>query len=203
MFRKLFQKLHNPHNLTRIYHARDSARHGDTFGDYSYGRLTLKRWGEQKDKHARLHVGRYCAFANDITIMLGGNHRTDWGTTYPFSDFSEQWPEAKGLPSTLWTRGDVVIGSDVWIGAGATILSGVTIGHGAVIGTRAVVTRDVPPYAIVAGNPASVMRLRFSEAQIAALLANPWWEKPRDEVARLIPLLQSERIDDLIGALQI
>lgn len=198
MFRKLIQRLQNPHNLTRIYYTSDMAKHGDTIGDYSYGRLTLRRWGEG----ARLHVGAYCAFANDITIMLGGNHRTDWGTTYPFSDFAELWPEAKGLPSTLWSRGDVVIGSDVWIGAGATILSGVSIGHGAVIGTRAVVSRDVPPYAIVAGNPASVMKLRFSETQIAALLATPWWEKPRDEVAALIPLLQSERIDELIAALQ-
>jgi acetyltransferase-like isoleucine patch superfamily enzyme len=197
MIRKLIQRYQNPHNLTRIFHAVDSARHGDTFGDHSYGRLTLKRWGQG----TQLHVGRYCSFANDITILLGGNHRTDWGTTYPFSDLTEQWPEAKGLPSTLWSRGNVLIGSDVWIGAGAMILSGVNIGHGAVVGARAVVTRDVPPYAIVVGNPATVTKLRFSDTQIAALLAYPWWDRPRDEVVRLIPLLQCERIDDLIAAL--
>lgn len=197
MIRRLLHKLRNPHNLTRIYHARDTARFGDTFGDYSYGRLTIRRWGEG----AKLQIGTYCAIADGVTVLLGGNHRTDWGSTYPFSDFPDLWPEARGLTTTLWSRGDVTIGSDVWIGAGATILSGVTIGHGAVIGTRALVTKDVPPYAIVAGNPAEVMKLRFKEAQIASLLASPWWERPRADVARLVPLLQSERIDELIEAL--
>lgn len=177
----------NPHNLTRLHHAREIARYGHEIGDYSYGRLTIRSWGEG----ARLRIGRFCSFANGITIFLGGNHRTDWVTTYPFSDLTDLWPEMAGRPSTVTSRGEVVIGSDVWIGSGATILSGVTIHPGAVVAARAVVSRDVPPYTIVRGNPAEPGRPRFDEATVAALLDLAWWDLPRDAIAELAPWLQS------------
>lgn len=195
--RRLLQRLGNPYNLTAVHLARGIARHGDTVGEASYGRPAVRRWGEG----ARLQVGRYCSFADGVTIFLGGQHRTDWGTTYPFSDFREQWPSAAGLPSTLWSRGDVRIGSDVWIGSGATILSGVTIGNGAVIGARALVSRDVAPYAIAVGNPAVETRLRFTPMQVARLLETAWWNLPRETIAMLIPLLQSADIDALLERL--
>jgi acetyltransferase-like isoleucine patch superfamily enzyme len=192
--KKLQERWTNPHNLTRLHHAAEIARFGHEIGDYSYGRLRIRSWG----KGTKLRIGRFCSFADGVTIFLGGSHRTDWVTTYPFSDFEGLWPEAVGLPSTLTTRGDVSIGSDIWIGAGATILSGVNIGHGAVVATQAVVSRDVPPYAIVAGNPAKVVKLRFGEATIAALLDLAWWDLPREKIAKLIPLLQSGDVEAVI-----
>jgi carbonic anhydrase/acetyltransferase-like protein (isoleucine patch superfamily) len=100
------------------------------------------------------------------------------------------------------TRGDVTIGHDVWLGSQAMIMSGVTIGHGAVVAARAVVTRDVPPYAIVAGNPARAMRLRLPEAQVEALLASRWWELPPERISALLPLLMSDRVDELMAAVR-
>ena len=146
---------------------------------------------------ARLTIGRYGSIADGVEILLGGNHRTDWVTTYPFPALPGLWPEAAGIAGSHTTRGDVVIGHDVWLGSQAMILSGVTIGTGAVVAARAVVTRDVPPYAIAGGNPARVLRMRFEEAEIASLLASRWWELPREDVLQLMPILMSGRVADL------
>jgi carbonic anhydrase/acetyltransferase-like protein (isoleucine patch superfamily) len=91
----------------------------------------------------------------------------------------------------------------VWLGSGAIILSGITIGHGAVVAAQAVVTRDVPPYAIVGGNPAKIIRHRFDEATVAALLEARWWDLPREKIATLIPLLQSDRTRELVAAVRV
>lgn len=189
-----FRRWRNPHNLTRLHHASEVGRGGHEIGDFSYGRLHIRSWGEG----SRLTIGSYCSFADGVTIFLGGNHRTDWISTYPFSDFPVLWPEMTGFASTLSTRGDVKIGSDVWVGAGATILSGVGIGHGAVIGARALVVKDVAPYAVVGGNPAAVLKLRFDEATISALVDLAWWDLPRHAVARLGPFLQSGDVEALL-----
>ena len=103
-----------------------------------------------------------------------------------------------GHPST---RGDVIIGNDVWLGSGCTIMSGVKIGDGAVIAANSTVTKDVPSYAIFAGNPAKVVKYRFTDKQIKELLANPWWEKTDQEIKELLPLLCSNNIDDFITKL--
>ena len=95
-----------------------------------------------------------------------------------------------------------MIGHDVWLGSGAMILSGVTIGHGAVVAAHALVTKDVPPYAIVGGNPARIIRYRFDDRTVSALLASAWWDLPKDQVAGLIPLLQSDRIPELVEAVR-
>jgi acetyltransferase-like isoleucine patch superfamily enzyme len=187
----LIERWRNPHNLTRIHHEREARRFGDTFGDFSYGRLTIRRWQGRGQVQGRLHVGPFCSIADGVTVFLGGNHRTDWLSTYPFSDFPDLWPEMAGKPSTLNSRGDVRIGADVWLGAGATILSGVTIGPGAVVAARAVVTRDVPAYSIVAGNPGQVVKDRFAPDIAARLVASAWWERPVVEVRRLAPLLHA------------
>lgn len=188
----------NPHNQTRLHLANLVARRPGqiTIGAYSYGRPKVRF----PESGAKLTIGRYCSIADGIEIMLGGNHRTEWATTYPFPAMSGLWPDAAGLAGADVSRGDVVIGSDVWLGSQALILSGVGIGHGAVVAARAVVTRDVPPYAIVAGNPARIVRYRMSEERIAALLRSSWWLLPETEIRRLIPTLLSERIEDLPGA---
>lgn len=161
-------------------------------GRASYGNPVVRSWKEG----AVLRMGSFCSIAAGVKIFLGGEHRTDWVTTFPFSKL---WPEKAGqIPGHPKTRGDVVIGSDVWIGAEAVIMSGVRIGDGAVVGTRALVTRDIPPYAIAAGNPATVVRMRFPEEVVKSLLEIAWWEWPDERIARFMPLLLSDRIDDFI-----
>jgi acetyltransferase-like isoleucine patch superfamily enzyme len=184
-------------NLTRDHLADEIRRHGWTVGGYSYGRPRVRHWGEG----ARLEVGRFCSIADGVEILLGGNHPTDIVTTYPFFAFPDLWPGAPRPDGYPFSKGDVVIGSDVWIGTGVTILSGVTVGSGAVIAARAVVARDVPPYAVVAGNPARVVKTRFDDATAAALLASRWWDLPDERIRPLVPLLQGRDIAAFLAAL--
>jgi len=162
-------------------------------GEYTYGFPKVLSWGEG----ATLRIGKFCSIAEGVVILLGGEHRIDWVTTYPFSVLFPEAGEFRGHPRT---KGDVVIGNDVWIGQEATILSGVTIGNGAVIAARSVVSRPVPDYAIVGGNPARVVRYRFPEPQIRALQEIAWWNWPRERIVRYLPLLLSNQIDDFIEA---
>jgi acetyltransferase-like isoleucine patch superfamily enzyme len=187
----------NPHNQTRLHLAPLARRYGFEIGAHSYGRPKV-RFPESGRK---LAIGRYCSIADRVEILLGGDHRLDWVSTFPFAAFAAVWP-AVDDGGYHASRGDVTIGHDVWIGSGAMILSGVTIGHGAAVAARAVVTKDVPPYAIVGGNPARVIRSRFDAATVAALLDAAWWDLPDAEVAGLIPLLQSGRVHDLIAAVK-
>jgi acetyltransferase-like isoleucine patch superfamily enzyme len=189
-------KWRNPHNETRLHLRALAARHGFSIGRHSYGRPHVRF----ADSGAKLSIGRYCSIADRVEIFLGGNHRSEWVTTYPFDNLPGLWPGRAGAEASHISRGDVVVGNDVWIGSGAVILSGVTVGDGAIIGAHAVVARDVPPYAIVAGNPAQVLRTRFDDATVARLLEAAWWRLPRYGVERLIPLLQSDRVNELIEA---
>lgn len=162
-------------------------------GHGSYGGLQVLEFGEG----ATLYVGAYCSFARGVQVFLGGEHCTEWVTTYPFSALDSRFASIKGHPKT---RGDVRIGNDVWIGREAMIMSGVTVGDGAVVGARAVVTRDVAPYAIVAGNPATFVRYRFSEEIITRLLAVGWWRWPERRVEAAVPLLLSNDIEAFLEA---
>src|SRR4051812_2210904 len=115
-----------------------------------------------------LRIGRFCAIAAETKfIMNGSNHRTDGFSTYPFLIFGGDWAGRFAEEADFPARGDTVIGNDVWIGYDALIMPGVTIGDGAIIAARSVVSRDVPPYAIVGGNPAQTIRQRFDDATIA------------------------------------
>ncbi len=161
-------------------------------GANSYGCPRIFEWGEG----ASLQVGAYCSIADEVKIFLGGEHRTDWVSTYPFNQF---WEEAADIPGHPHSRGDVIIGNDVWLGYGATILSGVTIGDGAVVGAHAVVSRDVPPYTIVAGNPAQEVRKRFSDEQVEGLLRAAWWAWPEEELRGCVGLLMAGDIDAFLA----
>ena len=144
----------------------------------------------------RLIIGRYCSIAAEVRfIMNGGNHHTDWMTTYPFPIFGKGWEVA--MPASWPNKGDTVVGHDVWIGYAATIMPGVTIGNGAIIASASVVTRDVPPYAIVGGNPATVVRHRFDEATIARLQALAWWDWDAAKVTRNVRALCACDLDAL------
>jgi len=168
--------------LKRILSKKRNWKEKYEVGRGTYGEPRIRRFGAS----TILKVGCFCSIAKGVTIFLGGNHRVDWITTYPFSVFRESAKHIKGHPES---RGDVVIGHDVWIGAGATILSGVRIGNGAVIGALAVVTCDVPPYSIVGGNPAKVIRMRFSAEDISILQALEWWSWDDTKLDTAMPFL--------------
>lgn len=189
----------NPHNETRLHLEHLARRYGFTIGEFSYGRPKVRF----PESGCKLTIGRFCSIADKVEILLGGNHRIDWTSTYPFAAFPDLWPSAGGHADFHASRGDVEIGHDVWLGSGAIILSGVTIGHGAVVAARAVVTRDVPPYAIVGGNPARIIRSRFDEAAVADLVETAWWDLPRAEIEPLVPLLQSDQARDLVAAVRV
>jgi acetyltransferase-like isoleucine patch superfamily enzyme len=155
-----------------------------TAGDYTYGALTVIDWHQG----TVCTVGKYCSIAEPVTVLLGGEHRTDGVATYAFRERDGIGP----AEPNSFSKGDVVIGNDVWIGWNATILSGVTIGDGAVIGARAVVRKDVPPYAIALGNPARVARYRFTPAQIARLLEVKWWDWDRGRIVDNAALLSGD-----------
>lgn len=158
-------------------------------GEGTYGEAYIYSWGEG----AVAEIGAYTSFAFGVKILLGGGHTVDWATTYPFSVV---WPGTiAAFPGHPRTNGDVKIGNDVWVGAEALILSGVTIGDGAVIAARAVVTHNVPPYAIVGGNPARVIRERFDAVIVKRFLEIKWWSWDRERIARALPFLLNPNIE--------
>lgn len=157
-------------------------------GRGTYGVPIVHDWQEG----ATLTLGSYTSIAEQVEIFLGGHHRTEWVSTYPFPAMV---PEAAGIQGYAVSRGDVLIGSDVWLCSKAIILSGVTVGHGAVIAAGAVVSQDVAPYSVVAGNPARHIRWRFPEATRQALLEAAWWEWPEHEVRKVSPLLCTEQVE--------
>lgn len=164
-------------------------------GKDTYGNPRILSWGEG----AILKIGSFCSIAEGVQIFLGGEHRTDWVTTYPFNVLWEAGEPIKGHPKT---KGDVLIGNDVWIGAEAVILSGVRIGDGAVVGARAVVSRDVSPYTIVAGNPARAVKKRFKDETIQRLLDVRWWDWQDDRLEKALPLLLSSDIEAFLEAVE-
>ncbi|OGK21567.1 hypothetical protein A3C23_01650 [Candidatus Roizmanbacteria bacterium RIFCSPHIGHO2_02_FULL_37_13b] len=169
-------------------------KYRDNIGHYTYGNPSIFDWNEG----AILKIGKFCSFAEDVTIFLGGEHHTDWITTYPFPALYQIWPEAKDVKGHPKTKGDVIIGNDVWIGYGATILSGITIGNGAVIGARSVVTHNVADYTMVAGNPARIIKKRFDDKTIQRLNLTKWWNWPTEKIRNNLNNLCSSHINKLI-----
>jgi chloramphenicol O-acetyltransferase type B len=160
-----------------------------TIGRWTYGDIVLHTWDEGAPR-TFLTVGSFCSIADRVHVFLGQGHRTDRVTTFPFNT----WPAGAPLGGPPPSKGDVHIGNDVWIGAEAMILSGVTIGDGAIVAARAVVSRDVAPYAIVAGNPARTVRMRYDDETIERLLRIRWWDWPDDVIAGLLPVLYASDV---------
>jgi acetyltransferase-like isoleucine patch superfamily enzyme len=156
-------------------------------GEYTYGYPSVYFENDESN----LYIGKFCSIATEVIIFLGGNHRYDWITTYPFNELNEYFPAAKDIKGHPSTNGDVVIGNDVWIGHGVTILSGVKIADGAVIGLKSVVTKDVGAYEIWAGNPAKFIKKRFNDETIEFLLNFKWWNKDLEFISKNINLLCS------------
>ena len=156
------------------------AKHGFEIGDYTGGRPEIRLYCNSK-----LKIGNYTSISAGATFIIGGRHETNLVTT----SFLQR-PHGLGDP-----EGDIVVGSDVWIAGNAMIVSGVTIGDGAVVGVGSVVIDDVPPYGVVFGNPARLIRKRFSEDVIEALLELRWWDLERKQVEALRPFLLSDKVE--------
>lgn len=145
----------------------------------------------------KLIIGKFCMIASGAKfIMNGANHLTDALSTYPFAIFGKGWETAmdeKSYPN----KGNSVIGNDVWIGHNATIMAGVKIGDGAIIATNSTVVKDVEPYAIVGGNPASEIKKRFKKATIEKLLELKWWDWDIEKITKNIQNLTDNNIENL------
>lgn len=146
----------------------------------------------------RLIIGRYTAIARDVRfLMAAANHLTDGVSTFPFPMFGADWLDHMPQFAARAPRGDTVIGNDVWFGYEALVMPGVTIGDGAIVAARSVVTGDLPAYCVAAGNPAQVVRYRFSPEEIEKLQRLAWWDWPPERVTRHLPLIMGGDVDAL------
>lgn len=155
------------------------------FQAFIEGKVTIGRftslWGPNLHILGQMNgvkIGAFCSIARNVSIQENG-HNTQRMTTYFLEKNLLDIPMQE---NAIVSKGPISIGNDVWIGTGAQILSGVTVGDGAIIGAGAIVTKDVPPYAIMAGNPAKVVKFRFNEQKIDELLALQWWDWPIEKI---------------------
>lgn len=147
----------------------------------------------------RLIIGRFTAIGPGTSFLMpGGNHPMVGPSTYPFTMFGGDWADAT-LETFLAIEqpGDTRIGNDVWIGREATIMPGVCIGDGAVIGAHSVVTKDVGPYEVVAGNPARHIRTRFTPDDVRVLLSVRWWDWPIEKITAHAATIMAGTAHDL------
>lgn len=175
-------------------------------GDYSYyddpidpenfEKNVLYNYGTEK-----LIIGKFCAIATNVKfIMSGANHKLDGISTYPFPIFGNGWETAMNLLIELPSKGDTIIGNDVWIGYESVIMPGVKIGDGAIVAAKSVVVKDVPAYTVVGGNPASKIKQRFSDTEVAQLLEIQWWNWEIAKISRNIHLIMQGDIQALINS---
>ena len=136
----------------------------------------------------KLIIGKFCAIAAESKFIMTGDHKLDAISTFPFPVFQEGWEHAYDVRD-LPVKGDIVIGNDVWMGYDSLIKNGVRVGDGAIIAARAVVVKDVPPYSIVAGNPAKIVKMRFDDATIDRLLAIAWWHWDIEKINKHLSLI--------------
>jgi virginiamycin A acetyltransferase len=146
----------------------------------------------------KLRIGRFCAIASGVRFLLPGANHADRGpSTYPFGIFGPPWEGTMDLVMSAPSRGDTVVGNDVWFGYEALVLPGVAIGDGAVVAAASVIASDVPPYAVVAGNPARVVRRRFDDDDTARLERAAWWDWPISLVTEHARTIMAGRPADL------
>jgi acetyltransferase-like isoleucine patch superfamily enzyme len=189
------------------------SKFGLTFNDYLYLSPTLKIGAHtyggsyinviHAGDSAMVTVGKFCSIANNINIILGGNHRTDWVSTYPFghlnADFGNFGEAVRGV---MPKPKNVIIGNDVWIGSGVTIMGGVTVGDGAIIAANSHVIKNIAPYTIYGGNPAQKIKDRFESKIIDDLLQIQWWNYDIKSIKKIIPYLTCIPTQDSISQLK-
>jgi virginiamycin A acetyltransferase len=174
-------------------------------GDYTY--FDDRRYGPEKFEEynvlynydfskVKLVIGKFCAIAAETRFIMTGDHKLDAISSYPFPIFQQGWEYAFDVYN-LPVKGDIIIGNDVWLGYDSLIKNGVHIGHGAIVAARAVVVKDVPPYSIVAGNPAKVVKKRFDDATIDRLLKIAWWDWNIEKINQHLAVICNLDVDQL------
>ena len=185
-------RYNNKHNFTKM---------GEVFSigkvsvdKYTYGVLNIREYG--KKSIGSIKIGAFCSIANTSEFLLGGEHYLDTISTYPFK-------RMVFLKEESLSKGKIIVKDDVWIGEHAIILSGVTIGQGAVIAAGTVVAKDVPAYAIVAGNPAKILRYRFGTDIVERLLRIDYKKIDKSWIENNLEELYESVSEDLLGTLDI
>lgn len=189
---------HTPKEVETIYHLNDFPL--VYVGEFTY--ITEILVLTYSSPPPTIKIGKYCSIAEDVKFLMVTDHPYDFSTTYPMYHYFTSLPDQIDLIKKNGTKVkfdnsdiEIQIGSDVWIGHGASILPGVKIGHGAVIGAFAVVAKDVPPYAIVVGNPAKIIKYRFNEEQIKNFLKIKWWDWEHNKIIKSIDKITSVNVD--------
>lgn len=204
--------LHPVAGQERVVFLRPLVRHPNIeVGEYTYYDHPERALDFEEDAFLyafgpeRLVIGRFCAIAAGVRFLMGGANHADLGpSTFPFGIFGAPWDHTMDLVMSAPSRGDTVVGHDVWFGYEAIVLPGVRVGNGAVIAAGSVVSADVPPYAIVAGNPARVVRRRYEDADVERLQRAAWWDWPAaaiTEHARTIMAGTPEQLEQIAATL--
>jgi chloramphenicol O-acetyltransferase type B len=159
-----------------------------------------------EDEIDRLIIGKFCSIATGVQFMMGGTqgHNYEWIASYPLDFLEEDFDGYNKVASKARKlKGDTVIGHDVWIGAEAMIMPGLQIADGAVIGARSLVTKNIGPYEIWGGNPAKLIKKRFSDKEIEKLLQIKWWNWSIEKIKANLDLIRSENVDILWAKIQV
>lgn len=174
-------------------------------GDYTYyddrhygpesfeDRNVLYNYDHSKVK---LVFGKFCAIAAGTKFIMTGDHKLNGFSTFPFPIFQQGWENCYNI-FDLPVKGDILVGSDVWFGYESMVKNGVSIGHGAIIAAGTFVVKDVPPYAIVAGNPGKIVKMRFKDEIIEKLIQIAWWDWEIDKLNRHLSIISQLDIDKL------
>lgn len=182
---KLNKELKTKTNNQYIYFDREAFLDLISVGRYTYGPINAL----MSNHDTRLTIGSFCSIASKVSFIVSADHYTNRISSFPFKGrvLGEQ---LEGV-----SKGDIIVDDDVWIGYGATIMSGVHIGQGAVVAAGAVVTKDVPPYAIVGGVPAKVIKYRFEPEMIEELLKIDYSKLTKEDIEKHIDDLYTELKD--------
>ncbi|MGC8677912.1 MAG: CatB-related O-acetyltransferase [Hydrogenobaculum sp.] len=155
---------------------------------------------QEYDSAAKLEIDSFTSIAtyNVKALLSSGGHFTDYITTYPIYELFPFYEDSPPPAQPHNSKGDMIIGSDVWIGIETLLMPGIKIGDGAVIGAGSVVVKDVPPYAVVGGNPARVLKYRFHQDIIDELLKIRWWDWEDERIREAAPFLMSKNVEEFI-----
>lgn len=179
----LFKKKYNP-SSDQIVELSGKAIH---IGKYTYGfeSTQIYTWSEEVD----IKIGRFCSIGAGLKLFCGGNHSTWFVSSYPFGAVFKEFLKINVEKPIVFSNGGITIGNDVWLGRDVTIMSGISIGDGSVVAANSHVVKDIEPYSIYGGNPAKLIRYRFSEETIEMLLNLQWWNYEDCFIEKIYPIL--------------